>query len=125
MAKVARNRIDPVQAKRLYIKLKNVNAVAKELGASYMGVRRNLLVQGVELVPAARTGVVAAAPSKTMARATRKPGEDDPVDVLARTIAASLMGDATVQVQPRTRDELWDSIRASTRAGLKQIGFVS
>jgi hypothetical protein len=48
--KSVRNRLNPTKVKNLYARLKSVGAVAKELGASYMGIRRNLLAHNVKLV---------------------------------------------------------------------------
>lgn len=47
--KVARKRLNADRVKSLYKKLKSISAVAKRIGASYVGVRRNLLSQGVKL----------------------------------------------------------------------------
>lgn len=40
-----RNRLNPARIKTLYRKMKSVSGVAKKVGASYMGVRRQLIVQ--------------------------------------------------------------------------------
>lgn len=49
---VKRSRLNADRVKSLYKSLKSITAVAKKIGASYVGVRRNLLSQGVKLVKA-------------------------------------------------------------------------
>lgn len=49
---VKRSRLNADRVKSLYKSLKSISAVAKKIGASYVGVRRNLLTQGVKLVKA-------------------------------------------------------------------------
>lgn len=43
-----RHRLNPVRIKTLFRKLKSISAVAKKIGASYMGVRRQLQVQKIK-----------------------------------------------------------------------------
>lgn len=49
---IKRARLNSDRVKKLYKELKSISKVAQRVGASYMGVRRNLLVNGVKLVTA-------------------------------------------------------------------------
>lgn len=119
------HRLDSSKVKQLYSKLKNVRQVAIELGASYMGVRRNLLVQGVKLIPvraAAGTAGAAAAQARAKPAGGGRLSRED-IAAVARGVASAVMGSATVQIQPKTREELWESIEQGVESGFKQIGF--
>lgn len=49
MAKTTkRHRLNPARVKSLFKKLKSISAVAKRMGASYMGIRRQLQVQKIK-----------------------------------------------------------------------------
>ncbi len=116
--KISRIRLNPTEVKKLYNKHKNVGTVAEELGASYMGIRRNLLAQGVELVPirSARTVEASTANSKTVGKATA-------VESITRAVAHSLAGDAPLQLPPMTRSDFFETVRAAVSQATRQVGF--
>jgi hypothetical protein len=48
---------------------------------------------------------------------------NEDIAAVARGVAAAVMGTATVQIQPKTREELWESIESGVESGFKDIGF--
>lgn len=68
--------------------------------------------------------------SKQEATAEKPPGngngkmtDKEMVDSIARSVASATLGNATVQVQPQTREELWNNIHRGVAVGLREIGF--
>lgn len=112
--KIVRNRLNPTEVKKLYLKLKNVNAVAKELGASYMGIRRNLLAQDVTLVPVR---------PQASAKQTSKKTAVTTVEAITRSVAHAITGDALVQMPPMTRAEFFQTVQDAVSKATRQVGF--